>query len=131
VKGDVAVKLQVDVEGREWYLWVAARGTWKLADVLELIDLVGAEAHTQGLMRVVVDIRQVEGDPPEMDRFRAGEHAASVLGSRIRTAVIGRAESINRFAEGVAVQSGADMRVFSNEDEALEWVGEDEVDEDA
>ena len=120
------MKLQTEIEERDGCMWITAAGVWRLDDILELIDLIGAEARSRQIPRVVVDIRQIDGDPPDMDRFRAGEHTATVLGSRIRTAVIGRAETLNRFAEGVARQSGARMQVFSDEGQATEWITGDE-----
>ena len=108
------------IDGRHVRFDVA--GPWNLADIFALIERVRAEADGAGLERALVDMREVPGPIPEMEKFFAGERIAAVLKHRIRLAVVARAEYITHFGENVAVNRGARMAVTSSEEHALAWL---------
>jgi hypothetical protein len=98
------------------------RGPWNLGDIFALIGRVREEADAAGLDAALVDLLDVPGPIPQMERFFAGKRVAEVLKHRIRLAVVARAEYIDKFGENTAVNRGARMAVMSSEDHALAWL---------
>ena len=97
-------------------------GAWNLADIFALIGRVREEADAAGLDAALVDLLDVPGPIPQMERFFAGKRVAEVLKHRIRLAVVAREEYINKFGENTAVNRGARMAVLSSEEHALAWL---------
>jgi hypothetical protein len=108
------------VEGRRVHFDVS--GPWNLADIFALIARVREEADAAGLDVALVDLLDVPGPIPQMERFFAGKRVAEVLKHRIRLAVVARAEYINKFGENTAVNRGARMAVLSSQEHALAWL---------
>lgn len=104
------------------YVSFTATGTWTLRSVYDLIDTVRQECARFSVNRALVDIRQLGGMPSEMDRYNWGVRAATVIGGRVRVAVLARADQINRFGENTAVNRGADINTLTDADEALRWM---------
>jgi len=117
------MNLSVTSETYDRYLKVTVTGQWQLDDVLELIQVIKAEAERAGRERVLVDLRGVDGRPSQMDRFFAGKQVAEDLG-KFRIAVVSRPEYINKFAENTAVNRGARFAVMPSEEEAINWLGQ-------
>lgn len=86
-----------------------------------LIAQVRLEADERRISRVLVDLQQVHESVPDRDRFHLGEMCADVLRG-LRVAVIDLTEAPDAFAETVAVNRGATMRLFCSEPEALAWL---------
>ena len=114
--------LRVTTELNDTYLRMTATGTYKKKDLMELIELIKAEADRTGRKKVLVNIHEVEGTPKMMDRYDIGVHCAHVWGPWIKVAAVYRSELINKFGEDVAVNRGARLRVEPTEEEALEWL---------
>jgi hypothetical protein len=91
---------------------------------MELIVVTKAAAEQAERDRVLMDLRGVEGQPKEMDRFYAGQRVAQVFGFRIKVAVVARREVINKFGENTAVNEGARLNVVSSEPDAG-WKNDD------
>jgi hypothetical protein len=115
------VKLRLDeIPGR-----LAARvaGEYALADFLALIETIAARCSVAGTTRVLLDLSEVTGDPPDLDRYDLGRQAAAILGHVQRVAVVlGPAIRYTGFAVDVAQNRGLDLRSFRSEQEALDWL---------
>lgn len=72
--------------------------------------------------RLLVDANDLLAPKMELDRFLAGKLMADSFPRPIKVAVYTRKELINKFAENVAVNRGANFRVFDNQAEAVEWL---------
>lgn len=111
------------------YVELDCTGTYTLESVLQLYAQAFEIAAREGRGAVLVDARQVTGNPPTlMDRFRQGTHVAELQagpGLRIRLAVVGNEPMIHpqRIGEMVARSRGALARAFTDLDEAIAWVG--------
>jgi hypothetical protein len=112
----MTLSIQSRIDGRHVRFDVA--GKWSLPDVFGLIERVREEADTAGLERALIDMSEVTGPIPNMERFFAGERVAAVVKGRIRLAVVAREEYINRFGENVAINRGARISVLSSEEHA-------------
>ena len=104
------------------YLEIGVAGTWSLENVYALIDATRDECDRLAVNRVLVDTRAMTGQPTEMGRFKGGVRTAEVLGGKIRVALLSRAELITRFGENAAVNRGANLRVWTDREEAIAWL---------
>ena len=116
------MNVQSEFEEFDNYLFVKVRGRWELDEIKALADSVRRHADQKGQTRILVDMLEVKGRAPEMDRFRIGEHVAALFPGQFKLAVSYRGEWINKFAENVAVNRGARMLIVDNTDAALQWL---------
>ena len=87
----------------------------------ELLDL----SHQCGINTVLVDSRERSEHPPLVDIYSGGEAVANTLKGDYRVAVLVRKLSADHaFFENVAVNRGADLAYFEDEDAALRWLSE-------
>jgi hypothetical protein len=72
--------------------------------------------------KLLVDISKMPGKVSIVDRFEFGVRGAALFRGGFKIAVVYRAEEINRFAETVSLNRGLNSRIFSDIDEALQWL---------
>lgn len=89
----------------------------------EAFFVIQTECEEHQINKVVIDCSKVLNIfNTEMERYFISEEIVKHLGYRIKLAIIGKKDQINYFGENVAVNRGANMKVFSNSDIALEWL---------
>jgi hypothetical protein len=76
------------------------------------------------LVRALADIRSMQGDMATLDRYEAGTYGAKMIPRTIAVAMLARPDQISpdSFFENVLVNRGVNLRVFSDQEEALEWL---------
>ncbi len=116
------MRLTVEHEIRGRFLWVGLAGAWDLDAVFAMIDMIRWETEWNRLGAAFVDFRGVGGSIPDLDRFFAGERVALVLGGKVRLAVVGRPEMINKLGENTAVNRGGRILVTPDESEAFAFI---------
>jgi len=104
------------------YLLVEADEPYSLNLFFTMIDEVARRCVQENLKKVLVDITAMEGSPSIIDRYETGVKIAEVWGSKIRAAGVARKSMINFLVETVAVNRGADFKVFSDMDLAMQWL---------
>ena len=120
--------LEIQTELKPKYAQVRCRFIFKIDVILEAYERAFQFAASEGRKAVLVDIRDVTGEPlTTRERFRAGEHVAELqrgLGRGIAFAVVGNEPMVDsrRFAETVGRNRGANARVFTDIDEAVDWI---------
>ena len=107
------------------YLFVELSGTWTTDDAKRAIEAIRSEADKRGLTRLLIDCRKFSKPDTEMTRFFTGEHIALIWGHPFKSVGVVRPEIYNGFAETVAINRGANVKAFFEEEEALEWLLED------
>jgi hypothetical protein len=105
------------------YLLVEVRGLYRFEDFRSMIHEVAKFCSENDLHKVVVDLREAEGDPSTIDRYLLGNEIAAVWQYRIRGAGVAGKQSINFLMENVAVNRGANVKAFSDVQAALKWLG--------
>ena len=109
-------------ENTDGYLLVVCAGRWEPEVVKTIVGEIRGEAERVSQTRILVDWSGV-GDPPqEFDRFVSGLMVSELLPPPYKTAVVYRAEAINKFAENTARNRGASFYVCADKDEALAWL---------
>ena len=109
------------------YVQIQVTGSNCLRDFVELIATVGQETVYWSDRRVIVDLRQVEGELTETEQIFLGELVAQDLTHIQRLASIVAPGRLTRNSENAARQLGAQLRVFDDEQEAIAWINADTV----
>ena len=108
------------------------RGTYLLVEITEpisvklLISVIQEMAdfcQRENLNKVLIDMRTVQEEISIIDRYTLGVNVAKVMGSKITIAVVAPDALITRVAENAAVNRYGKLKVFSEIQKALEWLG--------
>ncbi len=103
-------------------------GTYTHEAALLLCTRAFEAAVRENRAALLVDVRQVTGDPPTlMDFFEQGVHIAKLSSgsaARVRFAHLADEKMLHpqRFGEVVARSHGAIFQVFLDRDEAIAWI---------
>ncbi len=121
----MAIKVRAEVEGR--YLHLYCRGTYSLEATIETLQTAFDLAAQNDVPAVLVDCRDVVGDPPRvMERYEMGAYAAErSRGLRVAIVATEPMRDTQRLGENVAVNRGADLKGFGDLQEARAWLAED------
>lgn len=115
--------LQYRLEQADGYYVAKVTGEWDLAAMCQLIDAIGRDSRSHRFERILADCLDVEiaGGVMEYERFVIGRHIGETL-RHVRLATLFPAEQINKVAESIALEAGAEFLVTSSRKEALRWL---------
>lgn len=116
------MRLDLSFRDEKEFLSCGVRGAYSLADFLRLADRVMDECATRGATRALVDITGVNGDIPQIDRYRLGVYCAERPKRPERLAVVARREIINWMFENVASNRGLSTCVSADPTYAQNWL---------
>lgn len=103
---------------------VKATGAPSLDGLRRTLSQINALSREHARYRVLVDSREVQGQPPGADIYDGGELLAEALAPGTRVAVLVRTiTDDHRFFENVAVNRGVPVCYFQDEAMALDWLG--------
>ena len=127
--GRDAMAMQYDIESHPTYLRAACSGSYAYEDVRRVYEDAIATASARDVPKILIDMREVVGDIPTMERFNLGSYLAELClehqkSARFRIAVIGKAPLIGpeRFGENVARNRGVLGLATTNLDEVREFL---------
>jgi hypothetical protein len=109
------------------YVRMQVAGPASFPEFVELIGTIGQETVYWSDRRVVVDLRQVDGELDPTEQVFLGELVAQDLAHIERMASIVRPQSLTRNSERAAQELGSQLRVFDDEDAALAWIAADKL----
>ena len=121
--------LQVTYERHPGHVCVRAHGSFYLASAQDCVMDLIAEAQRHGVKRILYDITCVHGwdrhEAPLIVRFTMGQFVATVLPKGIWLAMVETPQqhSPDGFDETVMVNRGALVKVTTNRNDALIWLG--------
>ncbi len=129
------MELKLSIRADEELLCATYSGKFSLAEAQEtfLQIIEGIQQHK--LQKILVDGRAITGEPSTLERFLYGEFAAEkVMTLRIQHALFPRFAyvlippvlDLRRLGENVAVNRGMVIKTFENLDNALQWLGIDQ-----
>ncbi len=111
------------VEKKEGYLYLNISGEFEINQFLDLPGLMKIECEKEKVFKVLVNGFNIIGTNLSIiDRFSLGEKIAQILHHSIKVAILWPDKHNNKFAETVAVNRGANLRVFGKETEAKKWL---------
>ncbi|MCC7325436.1 MAG: hypothetical protein IT521_01345 [Burkholderiales bacterium] len=106
-------------------------GEVTLVEGVELVTAAIAYARTQGITRLLVDVRRLHGyTTPELaDRFWMAQDFAHAAQGAVTLAIVAWAEHIHpgKFGINAARDAGLNCDVFTSEVEASDWLASDAV----
>jgi hypothetical protein len=121
-------RIRVTVRVHPQHVELACTGKYSRTEAFRVCDQAFREAAAAGRRSALVDVRGISGSIPTiLDRFDISVHVAVrhlEQTPRVRVAVLGHEPMIHpeRFGEIVARNRGADVRVFTIEADALDWL---------
>jgi hypothetical protein len=104
------------------YVRYDAAGPTSLKNFVDLISFAGAETEHYEDLKVLFDLRGVEGRLTSAEQLLVGEVVAIKLPLAFKVASLVPVGEITRNTERVAVSKGVTTRVFDSESEALLWL---------
>jgi hypothetical protein len=122
----VSIDLQVELKPN--YVHLRCRGTFRSDALLEVWESAFRVAIDQGRKAVLVDLRDLKGAPlTTIERYEQGVRVAEVqqrVGLGIPIAVVGHESLVDpeRFGETVGKNRGGFGAVFTDIDEAVDWI---------
>lgn len=128
---NLAIGLQVDHDRR--LLCVRYSGPFDLSEAQETFNDILAALVEHQVKKVLVDGRNITGDPQPLERFYYSRYVADAVAQMVNRARIEvprfayvLEEPVldpNRFGETVAVNRGMRIKVFDNLKQAEWWLG--------
>lgn len=93
-----------------------------IQNFVELVDTADAETVFWSDRNALFDLRGVSGELSPEEQVFLGELVGRNLSHLDRLASVVPAQRITRRSEGAAQQLGVQLRVFTDEDEARQWL---------
>jgi hypothetical protein len=115
----------VEVLRKEGYLHITFSGAFSLAAAKRSVDVLVETCGKENCNKVLFDCRPMTGDMPIFERYEIAKYGAESLPYRIKVAMLGREDQVSPddFFETVAVNRGLILKVFSDMDKAIAWLG--------
>ena len=104
------------------YLLIEVNEAYSFMLAKKLVHQIVAYGKKENLNKILLDLRNMDGDFKIMDRYEIGVEVAKVWGKDVQVASLAKESEINFLVENVAVNRGAKLRVFSILEPALEWL---------
>ena len=92
-----------------------------IADITSTIMTVKRLSEENNRTKILVDALNVP-NIRDMHKIYLGTLVAATFGSKFKFAMLRKPEHINKFAENMAVNLGANVHVVANEQQALRWL---------
>jgi hypothetical protein len=118
------MSLRYTPEHRDGYSVVRVEGEPSLGEFLSFLHRIGVDTVEWPVKRVMFDLRGVRTLTTFTEHYAVGEEAARQLGHLHRIASVVPADRITRASEKTAQRAGVNMRVFTSEAEAIDWLKE-------
>ena len=122
---------------RSGTLYVEVKGSFSLEEAQQNFTAILEDVREHGTEKILIDGREVSGEPATIERFYYGEFVASAVKDLVdagwdrrhpQFAYVMREPILDplRLGETVAVNRGMNVKVFENHYEAVEWLSLEE-----
>lgn len=115
------------IEKKEGVLWVTAKGNRSIQTVLSMSNDILAVCVEKKVKKVLADVRALKGRLSTIEAYEIpSKHFPKMRDRNVIThnAIVDLKEFEHnyKFFENVAVNRGFNIRIFSNPNEAFEWL---------
>lgn len=110
------------IEVLDKYVSVYYDGLNDVNILMSLMEEIGKVCKKENKKKLLIDLRDMTGEPKFMDRFRLGITAVRVFRGLSKVALVYKKVESNRFAETVAVNRGLSTRITHDMEEAKRWL---------
>ena len=104
------------------YVRYEAAGPTSLKNFVDLLSFAGAETELYEDLKVLFDLRGVEGRLTRSEQLLVGEVVAIKLPLSFKVASLVPVGEMTRNSERAALSKGVTVRIFDSESEALSWL---------
>ena len=105
------------------YIYFELSGSFNYSYLENLFSKIRMDCNNSDLNNAVIDCRSVTNMfKSDIERFYIGKTIATELGMTIKLAAIIGKEKFNKFGEISALNRGANMKLFSEKEAALDWL---------
>ncbi len=115
---------QVEIVKKNNYLHVTVSGIFSPELSEDSIDAMVAAGKKEDCINILFDIRPMTGEIGVLDRFESGRYGALMIPRNFKIAMLGSKDQISpdNFFQTVARNRGVNLKVFSEIENALEWL---------
>ncbi len=123
--------MKVSYEVRDNYLYVKATGEFTPSAAKDIFFNWIEKAHSFAINRILCNITLITGfdahETSTMDRFNTSKFIVESIPRDFMLAILETPEQLerDRFGENIMVNGGSTVKVTSNMNEALKWLGVD------
>ena len=114
----------VDIQAEEGFIRATYTGEFSVKTSKRTIDRILEACPGQGPCIVLLDCRKMTGKLPLLDRYQVAVYGDKMVGKVSRMALVRTQETAppDRFTETVARNRGMNLKIFTNIDQAIEWL---------
>lgn len=116
------MSFSIEIHRQPEFVRFEFRGTAFLPDFVDGVTLVETETLFWADRCALFDLRGIDGQLPPEDQVFLGELVGRNLSHLYRLASVVPPEHLTRRSEGAAQDMGVRLRVFTDADEAAEWL---------
>ncbi len=90
------------------------------------IDAMVEACGQAKISKALLDCRKMTGEIQLFDSFKVAEYGVKMIGIISKTALVGREDQMfsDNFVENVAVNRGINLKLFTNIEQAIDWLKE-------
>jgi hypothetical protein len=112
------------IADRGEYLLVEFSGALCVEAGKQCIDAMTEAAREKHRSKVLLDCRKISGAMPVMERFEVAAYSATTRAAIAKLAMLNRPDVVlpDNFVENVAVNRGANVKVFTDPESAVRWL---------
>ena len=125
-KGCMAMIEGLSIIQEEAYIRFDYTGEFSIVMGKQCIDaMVEACSQTQ-ISKALLDCRNMTGEINIFSSFMVAEYGVKMIGIISKTALVAREDQMlsDNFVENVAVNRGVNLKLFTDADEAIDWLKE-------
>ena len=117
------MKSEVTIEKNPGFLQLTLTGEYDRNEFLSYPEMVATACKKEGVNKVLINALNLNGtNVPTIDRFNMGETIATLLGPKIKLAIVWPKEHINKLTETVALNRGGRINVVDDMETAQNWL---------
>ena len=116
--------MDISYEMKEEYLYFKVTGDFNdKKDFPQIVNIVDI-TKKQNYSCLLIDVKELNYHFNTTQRFSLSEHWVSLCKDAgwIKTAILGKKEIMDTFSEDIITNRGVEFRLFSNEQEAINWL---------
>jgi hypothetical protein len=124
------MNIELNFEVRSSYLYAKAVGVFNLKEAMDCYRRILETAAQKNLLRILFDVCALTGDMTTMDRYVQSDFLAKEMTKQenpvsLKFAIVGNEPFLDpqRFGETVARNRGILLKVTTDINQALEWLG--------
>lgn len=111
------------IENKGEYIFIDYDEPYTLNNLIALMKEASDFCAAEHSEKLLVSIYNMPGKVSTLDRFELGIQGTLIFRAKIKIALVYRKDELNFFAENVAVNRGMNARIFSDMNEAKNWLG--------